>query len=145
MLFGVIIGLLPFAFPFINIIASANATPTWETLFGIGTSNRLFGRADLFLVSATLAATAAGDLVASGKEKELRKVFAGFWCFAIFIVSVIWYGIISNKIEAKVVYNINGTTKVSLGVFIGTVITSAGCILLAEEVKEEKERGEEDE
>lgn len=109
----------------------------------MGTLNRLFGHADLFLVSATLAATAVGDLVASGKEKELRKVIAGSSCLAIFVVSVIWYGIISNKIEARLVYNINGTTKVSLGVFIGAVVTSAGCILLAEEVKEERRKEDE--
>lgn len=102
LLFGVIIGLLPFAFPFVNIFAS-EAQPdivSWAHI-----RNTLFGRGDLLLIGATLVAASAGDLIGSGREREGGKIIAGFSCFVIFIICVVWYGIVADKIEAHAVYN----------------------------------------
>jgi hypothetical protein len=67
LLYGVVIGLLPFAFPFIK----ATVVEPHMTL------TMLFGRGDLFLVTATLVAASFGDLIAGGKERALGKIWVG--------------------------------------------------------------------
>ena len=145
LLFGVIIGLLPFSFPFVNILVSGSGA---DSVNWIHVRDMLFGRGDLLLIAATLVAASAGDLIGSGREREGGKIIAGFWCFVIFIICVVWYGIIADKIEAKTVYNVGRTARVSLWLFCFSVLCSAGFLLLGDEAKKEakaKQEGEEDE
>lgn len=144
LLFGVIIGLLPFSFSFVNIFAS-EAKP--DTVSWVHVRDTLFGRGDLLLIAATLVAASAGDLIGSGREREGGKIIAGFSCFVIFIFCVVWYGIVADKIEAKAGYNIGRTARVSLGLFGSSVLCSAGCLLLGDEAKKgiKAKEGEKDE
>ena len=145
LLFGVVIGLLPFSFPFVNILVSASGA---DSIDWVHMRNTLFGRGDLLLIAATLVAASAGDLIGSGREREGGKIIAGFWCFVIFIICVVWYGIIADKIEAKAAYNVGRTARISLWLFSFSVLCSAGCLLLGDEAKKEakaKQEGEEDE
>lgn len=145
LLFGVVIGLLPFLFSFVNILASPSSL---DSTGWTHTRNALFGRGDLLLIAATLVAASAGDLIGSGREREGGKIVAGFWCLVIFVICVVWYGTIADKIEAKAVYNVGRTARVSLWLFGFSVLCSAGCLLLGDEAKKAsraKQEGEKDE
>lgn len=137
LLYGVVVGMLPFIFPLINILVSAKDTPPFAVIFSLETLDKVFGHGDLFLVSATLVAAAAGELIGSGDERETRKIMSGFCCIATFLVSAVWYGIVANKVASSVVYNVNGTTKGSLIVFLFAVVTSSGCMLLSKGEKKQ--------
>ena len=64
LLYGVVIGLVPFAFPFVKgAVVGPHMTLTL-----------LFGRGDLFLVTATLVGASFGDLIAGGKDRALGKI-----------------------------------------------------------------------
>lgn len=140
LLFGVVIGLLPFVFPFVNVFVS-DARP--DAVDWTHVRNTLFGRGDLLLIAATLVAASSGDLIGSGREREGGKILAGFSCFVIFSICVVWYGIVADKIEAHVAYNVGRTARASLWLFSFSVLCSAGCLLLGEEAKREARSEEE--
>ena len=123
LLFGVAIGLLPFAYPAIKSLVVGPSL----------TAVRLFGRGDLFLITATLVAASFGDLIANGKEQAIRKIWIGFLCLIIFIVCTVWYGVVANAIDAKVAYDENLTSRYSLWLFGFAVVTCASTFTLADE------------
>lgn len=123
LLFGVVIGLLPFAYPAIKCIVMGPSL----------TAVRLFGRGDLFLITATLAAASFGDLIANGKEQALRKIWVGFLCLIIFIVCIVWFGVVANAIDTKTAYDAALTSRYSLWIFVFAVATCAATVIIADE------------
>ena len=105
LLYGVVIGLLPFAFPFIK--GAVVGPHTTLTL--------IFGRGDLFLVTATLVAVSFGDLIAGGKERALGKIWVGFFCIVEFVLCLIWFGAVSDALDIHEKYDAALTATLSLG------------------------------
>ncbi len=123
LLFGVAIGLLPFAYPAIKSLVVGPSL----------TAVRLFGRGDLFLITATLVAASFGDLIANGKEQAIRKIWVGFLCLIIFIVCIVWFGVVANAIDAQTAYDEELTSRYSLWLFGFAVVTCSSTLILAEE------------
>ena len=131
LLYGVVIGLLPFAFPFIK----ATVVGPHVTLV------MLFGRGDLFLVTATLVGASFGDLIAGGRERVLGKIWVGFFCFTDFILCLIWFGAVSEALDFHQRYDAALTATVSLAAFGLAVALCACALLLSEETKAERTDG----
>ncbi len=125
LLYGVVVGLLPFAFP---VVKAAIIGPHM-------TLTLVFGRGDLFLVTATLVAASFGDLIAGGKERALGKIWVGFFCFLLFVLCIIWFGTVSDALDVREKYDAAFTATVSLIVFGFAVIVCACALLLSEETK----------
>ncbi len=125
LLYGVVIGLVPFAFPFIKgAVVGPHVTLV-----------TLFGRADLFLVTATLVAASSGDLIASGKEQALGKIWIGFFCFLVFVLCIVWFGTVSAALDAHEKYDAALTANVSVIFFGIAVVICASSLLLSEDLK----------
>ncbi len=128
LLFGVVVGFLPFAYPAIKSIV-VGPPPTLSSIFG---------RGDLFLVTATLVAASFGDLIASGKERAIRKITAGFFCLFIFIICIVWFGVVASSLDDHTKYNALLTSKDSLWLFGFAVLICAGSVILADDLKPSK-------
>jgi len=123
LLFGVVVGLLPFAYPAIKSVVVGPSL----------TAVRLFGRGDLFLITATLVAASFGDLIANGKEQAVSKIWVGFLCLIIFMVCIVWFGVVANAIDAHILYDADLTSRYSLWLFGFAVVTCAATVILADE------------
>jgi hypothetical protein len=117
LLYGVVIGLLPFAFP---VVKAAIIGPHM-------TLTLLFGRGDLFLVTATLVAASFGDLIAGGKERALGKIWVGFFCIVDFVLCLIWFGAVSDALDVHEKYDSALTAMISLAAFGLAVISLCFC------------------
>lgn len=132
LLFGVVVGFLPFAFPAIKAVVEGPA-PTLASIFG---------RGDLFLITATLVAASFGDLIASGKEQAISKIWAGFFCLFIFIICIVWFGVVASALDTHAKYDVVLTSKDSLWLFGCAIAVCSGTVILADESKPRKNAAE---
>jgi hypothetical protein len=122
LVFSVLFGLIPFASAFFHLLITGQPAPLPGTLPG------LVAHGELFIISAALAADALGDLIASGKEWAIFKVFAGGGCVLALGLASLMFADVSFNASSKpdVVYN------ASLWIFFTTLVSSGACKVLAE-------------
>ena len=127
-LFSVIIVLAPFIIQSLMILTQGNHLSIVEIL----------KEGQLLLVSSGIAAGAAGELFMSkAKGHKIKKTLAGWSAICIVLISSAWFGIISIEI-GKPTFNEVFVTYGSIAIFVMTVISGIGCVLLAHIEGEEK-------
>jgi hypothetical protein len=122
LIFSVIIALLPLAFNYLRIFIRGTI-PSLILLLSHG---------ELLLVSAAIAATAIGELVASGEERKIAKYVAGGGCVSILFLASALFAEISSAIYSGASISSELVSSSSTLMFGFTVISSISCIVLAE-------------
>lgn len=121
LLFSVIIALVPFVIQWLMLLTRGNVPTTVE----------LFSNGELLLVSSAIAASAIGSLVLSDSKYRLSRIVVGWCCVCVLILASAWFAIISIESNTGS-FDPDFAANGSILMFIFTVISSAGCIILAE-------------
>jgi hypothetical protein len=122
LIFSVILAVIPIGFTYIHLLTDGKP-PTLPALIAHG---------ELALISFILAADAVGDLIASGKEKQKRKIVCGGGCVLTAIAASLYFAHVSlnSKADPNIVFS------VSLWIFGFAVIASGMCKVWAGEIKQ---------
>jgi hypothetical protein len=87
-------------------------------------------KGELLLISAGIAGTAIGELIAGGTNKYSRvKLICGSLCFLTLSVSGMWFADVSISAESA---NLAKLAYGSLVIFGVTLFASGGCVALSE-------------
>lgn len=122
--FSVVLALLPLAFRFAWQSTSSN-TPTVANILSQG---------ELLLVSAAIAAAAVGELVARGRQSPIMQILACGGCIGSVLFSSLYYAVVSTHHSQTPIFE-STVSSISFWMFGLTVVSSAGCISLAETEK----------
>ena len=117
--FGVIIALVPLGFAYVNQRIDGRTPALAEVI----------GRGELLLVSTAIAAAAAGELIASGRDRAVRKLLSGGGCVAIVLAASLCFA----AVQGKTAPDLAAVGTVSVWLFGGTVLASASSVYLAHE------------
>jgi len=118
-LFSVIIALLPFAIHSLLILTRGD----------IPTATLLFSKGELVLVSSAIVASAMGSLFISGRKYKITKIIVGGLCVCVLILASAWFAIISIESNSPS-FDANFASNGSIVMFVFSVISSAGCVML---------------
>jgi len=122
LIFSVVIALLPLAFNLLRF--SSRGTPlSLLTILSNG---------ELLLISAAIAAAAAGELFASGQNYIKAKLFAGGGCVIVLILASFLFADISVAIASGEKISQEAVSTNSIVIFILTVVASGSCVALSE-------------
>lgn len=123
MLFNVAIALSPFFFEALRLVDRSEKLSLSSVL----------GTGQLLLVSAAVAAGAAGELVLVDvpKSQKLAKLLAIFGCIPSLIVSSWWFGDVSAASQDGKAPTVTVVTLGSVVVFFCTFVTGAFCVSMA--------------
>lgn len=116
--FSVMFALLPLLFHFLKQFITSGVLPQ------IG-SVSLHG--ELLLVSSGIAATAVGEVIASGQKLAVLKILAGGGCALVLVVASFSYTFISAPDADSA-----AVSSLSTLMFIFAIVSSGACISLAE-------------
>jgi hypothetical protein len=111
-MFSVLIALAPLAASYFSLQVDRRE-PSLDMLLGSG---------ELLLICATIAAAAIGELIPTGREMPVRKLFAGGSCMAIVVASSLYFAIIQARINPDPA----SVTTMSVRLFLGMLL-AAGC------------------
>jgi len=121
-IFSVIIALLPIIFNLL-IVLSNGVAPSLEILTS---------RGELLLVAAGIAASAIGELIASGQNYMTPKLLAGGSCVIILSLASLYFAHISATIILGKTLDANVVSYTSMYLYIFAILSGASCIVLAE-------------
>ena len=121
-IFSVGIALIPLVVS--PVIAFARGTPLDLLLFS--------SHGELLIVSAAISAAAIGQLIGSGRNLILAKVFCGGFCVVMAVLVSILFGDFSSTIKSDGVIDPHRVTVISAIVFGFTIASSGSSVALAE-------------
>ncbi len=84
------------------------------------------------MIAVALSASAIGELIVSGKSMAIRKILAGSCCIITIIISSFYFASVSSAFIAKQQFNHFIVSKVSIILYVLSIISSMGCIILSE-------------
>lgn len=122
-MFSVFIALLPLLFNGLAAFGRQSAV----------TLSTMLGRGELLLISGAIAAAAIGEIIASGEDHKVRKLFAGGGCVLVLALTSLWFADISTAYKAGTLIDEGVVAIGSLIIFLATIITSGSCVALSEE------------
>jgi hypothetical protein len=99
------------------------------------TLEHIIGKGQLLLIVTAIAAAAIGELIGSGQDMIILKIFAGGGCVALLVATAFWYADINNKVVLQPGQPINQSfiADASIWLFIATVVASLLCVGLSED------------
>ena len=121
-IFSVIVALLPIIFNGLVLLTKGN-------LFEIET---LTGRGELLLIAAAMAASAIGELIASGKTMASIKLIAGGCCLIVLSMASLYFAHVSYALMAKEFVDYLIVSKISINLYVASIVSSSCCIILAD-------------
>lgn len=121
LIFSVILALLPFAFNYLRL-ASRGVDPTMAKLLGGG---------ELLLVAAGISAAAVGDLIGSGADRRLAKLFAGGGSIVVLCLASLHFADVAAA-RAAPTFDASVVVWSSQMLFAFAVLGGGGCVALAE-------------
>ena len=96
-------------------------------------ASQLYERGELMLISATLLATAMGDIMTSGFHRIRTKVFVGAVTVALLVGTSVWYATTLESIIAAEAYNHVALLRASPWMFSFSMAAGLACVMLSEE------------
>lgn len=124
--FGVAFAIAPLIADY--VIQSMHPKP--NVSFSLG---NIIEKGELLLVAAAISGAGVGELIGSGKDWLIFKLVSGGSCVIILLVSALLYSSVASDVRLQTLYDKDSLISWSIYLFIFTIISCAGCILVAED------------
>lgn len=120
-LFGVLFTLLPFVLSYLNLRARPKLVNPVKFV-------SMFAHGELLLVSTAIGAAAVGELLGVKSANSLGQIISGGVSLLLVVIQTLWYVSVS---EPKSDFDADFVGRVSVILFIVTILASIACLLVA--------------
>lgn len=120
--FSVLVALTPIFFNYLGLLTMKLAPSL----------NKLLSNGELLLITASMTATAIGEIILSGRNKALMKISACFGCVICLLISALYFAFVSSLTASAKTFDPMIVSWVSIGLYIIAFISSTACVVLSE-------------